>query len=151
MEKEIIIKQASIEEAVEVDRKIPEFNKNYFLEKKFKKKLEGKDALILVAYSKNEPVGYIVLYDKGEKNLYAWMGGVLPNYRKKGAWKGLMKEAEKIALEKGYKRISAKSKNKFKPMLIYLLKNGYSIVDFSKATKDKENEIFFEKILSKFI
>lgn len=73
MTNKIIIKEVLIEEAVNVNASIVEFNKPY-QKNYFEKRYKNKNELIIVAYINEQPAGYIVGYDKfSDNSFYCWM------------------------------------------------------------------------------
>ncbi|KAA3631752.1 MAG: GNAT family N-acetyltransferase, partial [Bacteroidetes bacterium] len=83
----IEIKKGGITEAVELSRQLPEFI-DPAGEDEYHKRLDGVRSLILIAWDGKKPVAFKVGYEK-EDHFYSWMGGVLPEYRKKGLAKKL--------------------------------------------------------------
>lgn len=145
MSDEIIIKEVPIDEVVKVSATIVEFDepysKNYFEER-----YGSKDKLIIVAYLDNQPVGYIVGYDKlNEGSFYCWMAGVNPDFRKRGILKDLMDYQEQWAKNKGYKKIKIKTRNNCRGMLSYLVRYGFYIIEVVQYSNTKDNRILFEK------
>jgi predicted GNAT superfamily acetyltransferase len=122
---EIQIKEGTINQAVELSKQIPEFeNPN---EDEYICRFKGKDPLILIAYVNNKPAGFKVGYKENDY-FYSWMGGVLPEHRRKGIANRLSKNQEDWIIKMEIKKIRFKTQNKFKGMLIFALKNGFSIL-----------------------
>ena len=104
------------------------------------------DLVINLCYHDSELIAFKVGYQYDENTLYSWVGGVLLEYRKKGIAQELMKHQHTKAKEKGYKKIRTKSMNRFKPMIILNLKNGFDIRQV--YTNDSgQTKIIFEKEL----
>ncbi|WP_347839062.1 GNAT family N-acetyltransferase [uncultured Draconibacterium sp.] len=132
--------------AIEVLRKIPEL-----AEPIEKQNLTGRlktDPIILVAYSGATAVGVKIGYCRyNDGSFYSWLGGVLPAYRNKGIAQRLNQKMEQMARDKGYTSMVLKTRNKFKPMLHFALKNGYSIVGFQEKDSILEHRILLSKKL----
>lgn len=113
----------------------------------FKQRLIEKENIIsIIAYHKQKPVGFKIGYHYNESTFYSWVGGVLPNYRKQGIAKQLAKLQENWAKQQGYTKLRTKSMNRFKPMMILNLKNGFDIQQI--YTNDNgQTKIVFEKEL----
>lgn len=113
----------------------------------FIERIETKAQLLcLIAYDQNTPVGFKIGYQYNETTFYSWVGGVLENYRKRGIAKTLASLQEKWVKENGFSKLRTKSMNRFKPMLILNLKNGFDIVQV--YTNDSgQTKIIFEKAL----
>jgi predicted GNAT superfamily acetyltransferase len=114
----------------------------------FKSRIHKKeDLLIILCYSTDKLIGFKIGYRYNETTFYSWVGGVLPSFRQKGIAKHLAKLQEGNVIEKGYQKLRTKSMNKFKPMMILNLKNGFDIVQV--YTNDVgQTKIVFEKKLA---
>lgn len=81
-------------------------------------------------------------------SFYSWIGGVLPEYRRKGIAQLLMDAQLKWAKEQGYKSVRYKTQNRFKGMILLGIRNGYQIIDFKPNEEDPSwNNILLEKTL----
>lgn len=113
----------------------------------FIKRLQEKENLIsLIAYQNNIPVGFKIGYKYNETTFYSWVGGVLPNFRRKGIAKELAKQQENWVKKHRYKTLRTKSMNCFKPMLILNIKNGFDIKQVY-TNESGQTKIVFEKKL----
>jgi predicted GNAT superfamily acetyltransferase len=113
----------------------------------FKDRIQQKeDLLIVLCYYQNQIVGFKIGYQYNDSTFYSWVGGVLHEYRSIGIAKKLAEIQEQKAIEKGYQTLRTKSMNRFKPMMILNLKNGFDIK--SVYTNDVgQTKIVFEKNL----
>ncbi len=105
-----------------------------------------KDVVSIIAYKNEVPVGFKIGYRYNESTFYSWVGGVLLNHRKEGIAKQLAETQESIAKEKGYTKLRTKSMNRFKPMLILNLKNGFDIVQVYTNEKGQQKIVFEKEI-----
>lgn len=104
------------------------------------------DLITNLCYEGAELIGFKLGYQYDEKTLYSWVGGVLAGHRKKGVAQKMMKFQHAKAREKGYIKVRTKSMNRFKPMIILNLKNGFDIRQV--YTNDSgQTKIIFEKNL----
>ncbi|MCF2874733.1 MULTISPECIES: GNAT family N-acetyltransferase [unclassified Tenacibaculum] len=111
----------------------------------FLERIQTKEKVFsIIAYYNNNPVGFKIGYQYNSNTFYSWVGGVLPQYRKKGIASQLAKLQENWALQNGFKKLRTKSMNKFKPMLILNLKNGFDIIQVYTNEKG-QTKIVFEK------
>ena len=111
----------------------------------FLERIQTKEKVFsIIAYYNNNPVGFKIGYQYNTNTFYSWVGGVLPQYRKKGIASNLAKLQENWALQNGFKKLRTKSMNKFKPMLILNLKNGFDIIQVYTNEKG-QTKIVFEK------
>lgn len=140
---EIIIREGKINEIFEVHCRIPEFDDRYGLDE-FKKRLEGKKKLILLAESNGKLLGYKAGYCE-KHYFYSWMGGVIPEYRKQDIATMLAHKQEDWVKKQGLDTIRFKTLNKFKKMLLFSISNGFRII----GTVPYEGEEGFKILLEK--
>ena len=142
---DIIVKEVSIEEAVKVNRNVIEFDGKDTTKEDFEKRYVGKDNLIIVAYYKNIPIGYIIGYDRdNDGSFYCWMAGVDNNYRRLGALTTLMNYQMNWAKNKGYNKLKIRTRNNRREMLSFLVKNGFNFVSVEQRDDITENRINLE-------
>jgi GNAT superfamily N-acetyltransferase len=141
----IEIKAGDIRTALMLSRQIPEFVEPAG-EEEYHKRLDGKRHLILIALDRGKPVGFKAGYEK-EDHFYSWMGGVLPEYRRKGIARKLAETQEAWARKAGYQKLVFKTRNQHKGMLVFALKNGFDIVGFTAKEKTSANRILLKKVL----
>lgn len=139
------IKKGDISTVVELSRQLPEFV-NPAGEDEYQRRLEGVRNLVLIAWDEKKPVAFKVGYER-EDHFYSWMGGVLPEYRKKGLAKKLADVQEAWARKEGFETLIFKTRNQHKGMLIFALKNGFDIVGFSEKEETSANRILLKKVL----
>ncbi len=144
---DVTIRQGSIGEVVALSRQVPELTDPYG-EAVYREKLAGKPHLILVACEGLFPVGFKVGYQReADGSFYSWMGGVLPDFRRRHAARLLAEAQEKWAVQQGYRRITCKTRNRHKAMLLFALKNGFRITAVEPQSDPEENRIWLEKVL----
>jgi len=142
------IKEGSIEDAVSVSLKIPELN-NPHSKEVYENRMYKKQYLILIAYVGKEKVGFKVGYDKFQdgKNFYTWMGGVLPNFRKKGIADALANYQEQWIRAQGFQNVILKTRNRHQGMLIFAIKNNFKIFEIDPRNDVEEHRILLRKSL----
>lgn len=138
-----IPKPAVIQQLLRVyDQLFEDAKLDFFVERIHSKQ----DLIINLCYHNSELIGFKLGYQYNENTLYSWVGGVLPGYRKKGIAQKLMELQHQAGKEKGYQKVRTKSMNRFKPMIILNLKNGFDIKQV--YTNDSgQTKIIFEKDL----
>lgn len=142
---DIIVKEVSIEEAVKVNRNVIEFDGKDTKAEDFERRYQDKDKLIIVAYYKNIPIGYIIGYDRdNDGSFYCWMAGVDNNYRRLGALTTLMNYQMNWAKNKGYNKLKIRTRNNRREMLSFLVKNGFNFVSVENKEDITENRINLE-------
>lgn len=134
---EIIIKEISLEEAVEISSKIPEFPK--YNKEWFQNRIGNEEPFIIAAYINNEAVGYLLGFDKyHDDSFYIDMGGVDPEHRTKGAFKKMFDYQLNWTENKNYKALRATTRNKRRNMRLFLDKNGFQLIDIRKERKGEQ-------------
>lgn len=135
---EVQIVEGALTEALEVLKKLPEFdtllaNEYYF------DKIEGSPNLVLLAQLDAKTVACKVGYDKyKDGSFYSWLGGVIPEFRTEGIARKLANAQESWARKRGYKSIKFKTLNRHKAMIIFAVKNGFEIYNL-KPKDELEN------------
>ncbi len=125
-------------EAIEVLKQLPEFDRLQDISY-YSQRISGVKHQILICDSQGELVGCKLGYDRfSDGSFYSWLGGVLPNFRKKGIARKLSQVQEKWAKQEGYKSIKFKTLNRHKAMLHFALENGFNIYSV-KPKDDIEN------------
>ncbi len=113
----------------------------------FIQRLHTKQKLLsLIAYKNEEPIGFKIGYEYNDSTFYSWVGGIIPNYRRKSIASSLAKQQEHWAKNNGFNKLRTKSMNRFKPMLIFNLKNGFDIIQVYTNEKG-QTKIIFEKLI----
>lgn len=144
MAEEVEIKETSIDEVVEVNKTIVEFDPHS--RRYFEDRYRGKVTLITVAYVDGQPAGYLVGYDRfDDGSFYCWMVGVNPVFRKRGVLKALMNYQETWVRKRGYTKIRIKTRNSLREMLAYLVKYGFYLVEVIQYPSIEDNRILLEK------
>ncbi len=111
-------------------------------------KLESKPSLtVVVAKDKEIIIGYKIGYEMDRDTYYSWLGGVNPNYRKKGIASKLMDVQHQYLRGKGYQVIQTKTMNRWRNMLLLNIKHGFDIIDTCTDEKGL-HKIILEKHLA---
>ena len=119
--------ESTPEEAYQIYLQVPEFDDKYPFEK-WQRRLNGNNPLCLIARAGNLPVGVKVGYHEADY-FYSWIGGVVPAWRRGGIAKMLADEQESLLRQQGIRRIRMKTRNRFKPMLLFALSSGFNIIE----------------------
>lgn len=139
------IVEGTITEAVAVSRMIPSFRQPPE-EAIYRERLSGVPHLILLAYEEEQAIGFKVGYER-EGFFYSWMGGVLPDHRRKGVAQALANYQEKWAKTHNYFSITFKTRNQHKAMLLFAIRNGFNIIGFEEKEDVSTNRIWLRKTL----
>lgn len=147
MSHKFTIREGTIEEVVQLSQQIPEFTNPHTAEE-YNKRLYAVPHLILVACNAQHPVGFKVGYQREpDGSFYSWMGGILPQYRRKHLAQQLATYQENWARTQGYTHIRFKTRNRLKNMLIFSLRNGFDILRVENKPSIEEYRIVLEKKL----
>ncbi|MCG7496748.1 GNAT family N-acetyltransferase [Vibrio sp. Of7-15] len=141
------IKQASVKEALEVIRLIPEFARGESVES-IQARLKDRNSLILMATQGEIPLGVKIGYQLDSSTFYSWLGGVAPQGRNHGVAQALLEAQELWVQEQGYSAVRVKSRNCFPAMLRLLLRNGYLIESIEQKENIEDNRLNFIKQIS---
>lgn len=115
---------------------------------KFEKRIsESENLLTILANAKSRIVGFKIGYRIAPKKFYSWVGGVDENFRQKGIAAELMRRQHAWCVRNGFETVRTKTQNRFKPMLILNIKNGFDVIDLQK-TAQNEIKIVLEKNLT---
>jgi GNAT superfamily N-acetyltransferase len=141
------IREASIREIMEVHRLIPEF-RGEVSTSFYEDRLLDRVFLALVAEQSGRLVGFKVGYESEFPDVfYSWMGGVLPEFRKRGIASQLADFQEKWVKEKGFKSVFFKTRNRFPAMICLGLKRGFKIQKMIPRENIDEHRILLIKYL----
>lgn len=144
----VIIREGTIAECIEISKNIPEFSSNIYEETAYRQRLFNTQYLILVAEKHQEVIGFKIGYDRyRDGSFYTWLGGVLPVHRKDGIASRLAIEQENWALKMGFQSIVLKTRNSFRNMLIFALRNGFLIENIEIKENIDDNRIILRKNL----
>ncbi|SDC52123.1 Ribosomal protein S18 acetylase RimI [Algoriphagus faecimaris] len=123
------VREASPAELLWVHERIPEFSGNEVGLDFYVDRLKNRLHLALVAEKQGELLGFKVGYESDEpETFYSWMGGVRPEFRKRGIAEALAEFQEDWATEKGFKSVFFKTRNRLPPMINFGLSRGFKIV-----------------------
>jgi GNAT superfamily N-acetyltransferase len=107
---------------------------------------QNKKFHLVIGYVDEQAVGFKMGYEQNQFEFYSWLGGVIPEYRGLGIAGDLMAEQHRWCREQGYSKIKTKTQNRFMPMLILNLKNGFEIIGVDPTDKEGLKIIMEKKI-----
>jgi predicted GNAT superfamily acetyltransferase len=111
-----------------------------------REKLQRKNLLALVALEDGVVTGFKFGYEQENGVFYSWLGGVHPEYQRRGIAKALMTHQHELVKALGYSVIRTYSRNEKMAMLILNLQSGFQIK--STFIDDKGwHKIVLEKML----
>ncbi|MCB0392559.1 MAG: GNAT family N-acetyltransferase [Bdellovibrionales bacterium] len=100
----------------------------------------------VMSADQKQVVGFKLGYAVSPRTFYSWLGGVAPTFRGQGLARETIVHLTKWCQKNGYEKITTKSMNKFKPMMILNLKMGFDIVG-TEVDQDGKDQVLFEKKL----
>lgn len=141
----IVIKESGIDEALKVHNFIEEFyppcSKDFFEDR-----LKDKNKLILVSYMDNDPVWYMIWYDRyADESFYCWMTWVIKQYRKQWSLNAMMKYFFNWAKLNSYNKVKIKTRNSRRQMFEFLIKDWFNMIEFVKGKEVLDNRMLLEK------
>ena len=141
------IHEDKLDDAFMVSRNIPEFDDSYEISE-YSKRLNSTVHLILTAYDDHNPIAFKIGYHRhSDGSFYTWMGGVLPNYRRKGIANNLADHQEAWAKKKSYNSIKVQTRSKHNAMLTLLINRGFQITNRNEKTSNSNTHIWMSKPL----
>ena len=135
-----IVQINKIKPVLELHRQIT--GREFPIESYYKKKLMY-DVNIYVYEQDEKYIGYSLVVDKAnDKDLYAWYGGVLPQYQGQGITSSFLDKLISLAIEGGYNSVTLATSNVRPHMLRLAIKKGFDIVDLKKRDYGDGNKIY---------
>lgn len=120
------------------------FGKEFPIQSFYKKKRDN-EVLIFLYDEYNKKIGYsIAIAQKEEKNIYAWYGGVIPEYQGTGITKKFFEFIIEYARETNYQTITVATSNLRPHMITLAVKMGFDIYDLKKRETNEGNKIYFK-------
>lgn len=138
MKKNISVKEGNLDDVLLVHENIVEFDEKHPPKDFFIKRYENTKHIIIISYYNEFPIGYIIGYEIDNDNFYCWLAGVDVNYRRCSALSMMMNYLIEWCHKNNYKKISIKTRNKYRNMLMYLIKNNWNFI--SVENKDTLSE-----------
>ncbi|AML56098.1 Protein export cytoplasm protein SecA ATPase RNA helicase [Serratia rubidaea] len=137
---------ATLAEIQQLYQHIPEFNAAHRLQDL---QLRIGDAMhyARIAELDGQPAGFKLGYQTGDDTFYSWLGGVLPAFRRRGVAGRLLEEQERWARTQGFRRLTVKTRNQFRGMLMLLIARHYRIITLEKKGEVADYRLLLEKTL----
>jgi GNAT superfamily N-acetyltransferase len=115
----------------------------------FKRRFLGRyNPLLLVASLDDRPVGFFTGFELKPSMFFAWLYGVLPEFRRQGIALQLMEAMHSWVAEHDYDSVRFECHNQHRPMLHLAIAQGYDIVGIRWDPDRGNNLVIFEKQLS---
>jgi GNAT superfamily N-acetyltransferase len=115
----------------------------------FKRRFLGRyNPLLLVASLDDRPVGFFTGFELKPSMFFAWLYGVLPEFRRQGIALQLMEAMHSWVAEHDYDAVRFECHNQHRPMLHLAIAQGYDIVGIRWDPDRGSNLVIFEKQLT---
>ena len=89
---------------------------------------EKRRAFAIIARHGSAPVGFKLGYEQLREEFYSWLGGVHPEYRRRGIARDLLLKQHEWCRRTGYACVSTEALNDNAAMLALNLEHGFRIV-----------------------
>jgi GNAT superfamily N-acetyltransferase len=89
---------------------------------------EKRRPVALLAWSGPVPVGFKLGYERTGDEFYSWLGGVHPEFRRRGIARHLLNLQHEWCQKSGYRRVSTETHNNSISMLALNLASGFLVV-----------------------
>ena len=114
----------------------------------FRRRLLGRyNPLLLIANVDGRPVGFSTGFELKPSVFFAWLTGVLPDYRRQGIASQLHEAQCAWAAEHAYRYIRMECHNQHRPILQMAIAMNFNIVGMRWDPDRADNLIVFEKSL----
>jgi len=141
----LVVRKASIEEIVALSHEIPELGTPPKTAV-YTKKIGNKPSLALIAEINGVAAGFKVGYER-EGYWYSWLGGVHPNFRRRGVARALADAQDEWARQKGYPHVTFKTLNRLRNMLKFAINRGFNIIKIDEEDNIEEYRIWLRRNL----
>jgi GNAT superfamily N-acetyltransferase len=108
--------------------------------------LRGRRKLLLVALVQGRVVGYKFGYEERPGRFYSWIGGVDPDFRRRGIARALMARQHRLLERAGFRTVRSQTRNRYPGMLILSILSGFEIIG---TLAGPETRIVLEKKLGR--
>ncbi len=114
----------------------------------FRRRLAGRqNILLLIAQIERRPVGFSLGIELKPNVFFAWLIGVLPDYRRAGVATQLVEAESAWAEEHGYQYLRMECHNAHRPVLMMAIQLGFNVVGLRWDADRSDNLVIFEKTL----
>lgn len=115
----------------------------------FRRRYMGRyNPLILVASLDERPVGFFCGFELKPSTFFAWLYGVLPEFREAGVASQLADAAHAWAAEHDYSLMRFECQNQHRAMLQMAITQGFDIVGVRWDSDRNANLVIFEKTIA---
>lgn len=142
--KMFVVREGNLDDVLVVHKNIIEFDDKYPSKDFFLDRYKDNEHVIIVSYFDDLPVGYVIGYKINEDNFYCWLAGVDINYRKNRLLTSMMEYLISWCFSRNYKTITIKTRNRYRNMLLYLVKNNWNFINIEMKDNVSDYRINLE-------
>lgn len=114
----------------------------------FKRRFMGRyNVLTLLARMEDRPVGFWIGYELKPGMFYHWLGGVLPEFRRRGIARQLQDAQKAWSRDHGYEYLRCECMNHQREYIHFAISYGYDVAGIRWDSTHADNLIVFEKNL----
>jgi GNAT superfamily N-acetyltransferase len=115
----------------------------------FRRRFLGRyNGLVMLASLDERPVGFFLGFELKPTVYFAWLFGVLPEFRRVGVASQMMDAMQDWVAQHGYAGIRIECQNQHRPMLHMAIHQGYDVVGIRWDPDRGHNLVIFEKSLT---
>lgn len=114
-------------------------------ERRIKRIAEATNLFVVAGFDGNNLAGFKMGYQTSPEDFYSWLGAVVREYRKQGIGSELMQRQHEWCKQQGYKRITTRTTNQWRNMLILNLRHGFDIVNVVLNDYGEERIVLVKK------
>ncbi len=106
----------------------------------------ARDPWGIAALVGDDVVGFKLGYSDRPGRFYSWLGGVSPDFRRRGIARELLRRQHERCADVGYRRIRTHTTNEHRAMLLLNIQMGFDVVG-TTAVPGREPKIVLERQL----
>lgn len=138
------IREGTVEEAVQLALRIPDFTDPYGLRSSEHPELPELEH-VLIAEEDGEPVGFRAGYRFSDDTFAVWLAAVLPSHRRRGIARALYLTQKDWLRARGYRFLRTHTRNSNRVMLKILVDHGYDVVDVVHDGAAERHKVVFRR------
>lgn len=85
-------------------------------------------SLLQLALVGRTVIGYKLGYRRNPEVFYSWLGGILPEFRRRGVARELLRRQHAWCRAHGYRRVRTDTTNAFRDMLLLNIRAGFDVI-----------------------
>ena len=132
----------SVEDIVELEKAVFD---HYYGADRIRDRLNGKKHWIYLVQDNGKPIAFKIWYEDSDGQIYSWLGGVHPDYRRRGIASRLMEIQFDMARRQGYSKVKLKTHKGHPEMIALCKKRGFEFKGIhNDHWRNELDAIYFE-------